>query len=402
MIQRVETEAENEEAEGQRFKKKSNANDPDKTSPMQNPFKQGGLKSIEGGKVDRSYAPQVEAKKKKPDLQVIEKNKPAPTIEPIKQKRKIEMKSLDQIGRENTKKKKKLPLLFVLVLFGGGAFLYIQDMTGRRKEIKSVSDNIRALQKNVNKQPSVKEVNYDYLSSSLLTGDDLNFKSDEELANIRSMIISKNGDLFVKQGGSLIEKEHNRMEINNLALLDSREHEKRVNRLKGIQSRNMDLDNVNTVFYFEPMAFESDRQTEASWKFHADMLMRMVRSYKIQSKTTKNYPDQTDWNSNYLREKGHLVVSLSLVPAKESKIEIQIVPNSDQMGDLQNFADGLTQPLKELIQDVQIVIDTENTREVSKIDVAVSLGENLKESQNSELLQEIEDRLAKSLAALAK
>ena len=90
-----------------------------------------------------NYAPKVEAKKKSPNLKVVQNGKPAPKVEALVKKEKIEFKSPDEIGREKQKKKSKIPVIFVFALFGFGMFMYLQDTTKRKKDFKNVSENIR-------------------------------------------------------------------------------------------------------------------------------------------------------------------------------------------------------------------------------------------------------------------
>ena len=70
------------------------------------------------------------------------------------------------------------------------------------------------------------KIDYQHLSSKILDKERLTFASDEELEHFKSLIVAKDGNLFVKQGANLVEKDNNRFEINNLAIIDSRFHEK--------------------------------------------------------------------------------------------------------------------------------------------------------------------------------
>lgn len=408
MLKRVEDEAKKDEEEGKRYKKTADENDPDRTAPMQNPFRKEkkGLKSIEGGKVDRNYAPKVEAKKKAPNLQVVEKGKPAPKVEVVRNKRKIEFKSPEQIGKEKQKKRSKLPILFIIVLFGGGMYMYLQDTNKRKKDFKNVSDNIRKIQKQqtgANDPVEVEEkIDYQYLSSKILEKDKLTFATDEELENYKSLIVAKDGDLFVKQGANLVEKDNNRFEINNLAIIDSRFHEKRVQRLKSLQSQNLDLNKKFPVLYFEPTKFEDDRQTEASWKLHSELMLKLVRTHRVLAKTTKNYPDQDEWNPEYLREKGNMVLSATLSRSKDTHLNVKVIDNGRRNYDFEALKSALESGAEGKVDSYQIDIEQQEIREVPKLEIDISIGENLKEAVDSQLLNELEMLLGNSLSSMVK
>jgi hypothetical protein len=414
MLKRVEEEAKNDLEEGKRFNSNvRDESDPDKTAPIQNPLmkEKKGLQSIEGGKVDRSYAPKVDSAKKKPELKMVEKGKPAPKVEPVRQKRKIEFKSPEEIGLEKQKQKKKsiLPLLFITALFGGGVYHYLTGANKEKKDFKNVSDNIREIQKQQNNANSGKQeeqqddkINYKYLSTKILPQNKLTFLSDDELEEMKSQIVAKDGDLFVKQGANLVEKPNNRFEINNLAIIDSRFHEKRIQRLKSVQSQNLDLNTKYPVLYFESSKFDDDRQTEASWKLHSNLMLKMVRSHRVLAKTTKYYPDQDEWNPEYLREKGNIVLSSGLVPGKETFVKVKIFDNKRTNYDFENLKKELSTALDGKLDSIDIQVEEQESREVPKVEIEISVGENLKEAVESKTLQEIENILSSNFSNLVK
>lgn len=413
MLKRVEQEAVKDEEEGKRFKTTSrDENDPDKTAPMQNPFakEKKGLKSIEGGKVDKSYAPKVEAKKKSPGLKVVEKGKPAPKVEPVRQNRKIEFKSPEQIGKERDAKKKtgKLPLVLLIGVFGAVMYVYFSGAAKKKKDFKNVSDSIRKVQQHQKFDQQVDppapegEINYKYLSSKILDVGKLTFMSEDELEEIKSMIVAKDGDLFVKQGGNLVEKNNNRFEINNLAIIDSREHEKRVKRLKSVQSQNLDLNKENPVVYFEPSKTDDDRQTEGSWKLHSRLMLKMVRNERTLAKTTKNYPDQEEWNPEYLREKGNLVLSTLLESSADTYIKAIVFDNGRSNYDFESLKSSLSSEFEGKLDSVEVNVEVQESREVPKVEFKISVGNNFKEAQESASLKEIESTLAKIISTMVK
>ncbi|MCO4792797.1 MAG: TIR domain-containing protein [Bacteriovoracaceae bacterium] len=409
MLDRLESEAEKDVEEGKRFRNSQrDEDDPDKTAPMKNPFhkdqKPKGLQSIEGGKVDRTYAPKVEAKKKKPALKVVEPGKAAPKVEQVRKKRKIEFNSPDEVAKATKKKKSPLTMIFILVLFGGGGILFLKDKTDSKKKITTVSENIRKMQKAKDQAPQSDpdEINYEYISTKVLDKNDLTFKSENELEKLRSMILAKNGDLFEKQGSNLVEKLHNRFEINNLAVIDSKQHEKRVSRLKSVQSQNLDLDKKFPVIYFEPSSFKDDRRTEGSWILHNVLMVSLVRNHRVISKTTKNYPDQEEWNPTYLREKGNIVVNASLDPEGDSTLKVKIIDNGRSKLDFEMFKSGLQMGFQGQLENVLIKLEMQETREVPKIEISLSLGENMKEIQESKGLKEIIGIISESFSALVR
>ena len=408
MLKRVESEAKKDEEEGRRYKKTNDENDPDKTAPMQNPFTKEAqaLKGIEGGKVDRNYAPKVEAKKKSPNLKVVQSGRAAPKVEALAKKRKIEFKSPDEIGREKQKKKSKIPVIFVFTLFGFGMFMYLEDTTKRKKEFKNVSENIRKIQKQQGEGSSIDEVeskiDYQHLSSKILDKERLTFASDEELEHFKSLIVAKDGNLFVKQGANLVEKDNNRFEINNLAIIDSRFHEKRIQRLKSLQSQNLDLNKKNPILYFEPTKFKDDLQTSASWKLHYSLMLKLVRTHRILAKTTKNYPDQDEWNSEYLREKGNMVLETFLSRSKDTHLKIKVIDNGRSNYNFEAFKSELENKAKGKVDLYQIDIEQQETREVPRLEIDISVGNNLKEAIESELLGELEVLVGNSLSSMVK
>ncbi len=409
MLKRVEDEAKKDEEEGKRHNSSlRDESDPDKTAPMQNPFnkEKKGLQSIEGGKVDKNYAPKVESKKKKPELKVVEKGKPAPKVEPVRQKRKIEFKSPEEIGREKQKKKSKLPLIFITALFAGALFTYLKDTTNRKKEFKSVSDNIKQMQKTQNEavltEKEEEKINYKYLSTKILGQNELTFMSEEQLEELKSLIMAKDGDLFVKQGANLVEKENNRFEINNLAIIDSRFHDKRLQRLRSFQSQNLDLEKKYPVLYFEPLKFEDDKKTEASWNLHSQLMLKMVRTHRVLAKTTKNYPDQDEWNPMFLREKGNVVLETALSPSKETFLKVKVLDNKRTTYDFEGLKTSLETELEGKLDSVLIEIEDQESREVPKIEIEVSVGENLKEAVESKSLQELVNIISNSISSMVK
>jgi hypothetical protein len=131
-------------------------------------------------------------------------------------------------------------------------------------------------------------------------------------------------------------------------------------------------------------------------------MLKLTRTHRVLAKTTKNYPDQDEWNPEYLREKGNMVLSATLSRSKDTYLKVKVIDNGRSNYDFEALKSALESGAEGKVDSYQIDIEQQGTREVPKLEIDISVGENLKEAVDSQLLNELEMLVGNSLSSMVK
>jgi hypothetical protein len=332
----------------------------------------------------------------------IEKTKPTtinPLVEPTQKNYKIDKflkdqsNDLTQVDIKKKKIKKKVALKpavtitkqsksptknkylapFLIVLFSSFA-IYTSKMMENKKNQK----NFKSIKKDVVK--NVKEIiDYNYLSTKLLTSDDLSFLNKKMIAEYRALIISKDGNLFKRIGGNLVENSHNRMELNNLAALDTLEHRPKFEILKQFQNSNLDLKKKYPLVFLAPSSAGEDAEVETSWDFHKEILKRLLRDHTIQALSTKEYPSQEDHSREYYISKVTLLVRAKILSSKKQFLEIKYQSNKNKEI-IESIVKKYSSKLDFLKSSFKLIEQDQVNKTTTVIEISYSGGLNVKET----------------------
>ncbi|MBT7611393.1 MAG: toll/interleukin-1 receptor domain-containing protein [Bacteriovoracaceae bacterium] len=387
MLKKVDNSIAADEEERKKFHKKHTNVEKTKSS-MINPLIEPTLGNYK-----------VESFLKEQNKEIVNKN-----IKKKKKKRKyVELKSASEISRQKTTKlRNKLIVPFLLILFGVFTVYTFKMMVKRNNEFKRKLKTTK-----IQKIEEIKKnIDYKYLSTNLLNLDDLSFIDKKNISEYRALINYKDGNLFKRVGGLLVENTHNRIELNNLASLDMHEHRPRFEILKQFQNNDLDLKKQYPLVFLDPSSIGEITEVEGSWNLHNEILKRLLRDHTVQALSTKEYPDQDDFSRDYYAADVSLLVRVRILKKKKKYLQIQYQVNKNKMIIL-NTIKKHSSRLSLLKYPLSIKETNQVSKKTTVMEFNYSGGENIKETLENKdykmikiILSEIIAEIANQIASL--
>lgn len=385
MLKKVEEHIAKDEEERINFYK--NKSSVEKTKPsMKNPLKKDLDATQENYNIDKF---------------IQESNKTIQTDSPKKKKKKkkkVELKSKKEIDRERQKKFKWYKIPLTILVFAMVFVIAIKKMDERQNSFK----NREIVKKRKTQQEEEKKlVDYSFLSSKILTDREISFITDEKIQEYRSFIETKDGKLFKKVGGSLVEVGHNRIELNNLAILDSVVHKRKYNNLKNFQASKLDLKKKYPMVYFEPTQSENLNELELGWSTHSNILKYMIRDYNIKALGTRDYPDQEIRSKVFFQGDASCLVKTNYVLKDEKKVSVSIAYSKFRKDNFKKALEELEVLLGEHEISLEILEESIEAKEFPELRFEISMGMDMSKIKEGDSLKHLSIILAKTISKIS-
>jgi hypothetical protein len=353
-------------------------------------------------KQDKLANPLVEATQQNYNIEKFHKgNKANLDQKKLKKKKTLLIKPKEKKSNIPSKSNNsKLLIPFYIILFGFFAIYTWNIMYQRIEKIKEIKAQAEVKGTGSDHVITEGQIDYKYLAQNILSDDQVSFLDTKTIKEYRSLIISKEGNLFERVGGALVEKDHNRFEINNLALFDTAVHRENNRILQSFQNNNLDLNMEYPLVFISSYNKGNDLELKASWKTLNEMLKRLVRDHTVQALSSKSHPDQEDHSREFYTSKKTMFVKIKVTTGKKHNLKF-FYQSAKNNTEVKKILEKYSQAFRDdNIIYIPRIINPLNPDTVI-LDIKYEVGLNIKEGMNQKQYEKIKVLVAQIISEIA-